>query len=184
MTLVHHTGLGGRWPRWLWVLACGVLFLASGNLSSVHAQSQEEARAIFLYNFARFVEWPDAAFSNASTAITIAVVGDAAVARALERYVKGKDANGRDVVVKTLATADGCADSHIVFVGDKKFSAAVISQIVGKPVLSVGEDEEFLKSGGVIRLFSRENRVLCAINTKAADAVGLKLGDKLVKAAS
>jgi hypothetical protein len=148
------------------------------------AQSQEEARAIFLYNFAKFVEWPATAFAEGSTPVTIAVVGDNEVAKALERYVKGKNANGRDLVVKKLDGADGCADAHIVFVGNAKFTTDVIGAITGKPVLSVGDDENFLKSGGTIRLFSKDNKVLCAINPKAADAAGLKLGDKLVKASS
>jgi hypothetical protein len=165
------------------LLAAG--FLASAALPTrVAAQSQEEARAIFLYNFAKFVEWPAGAFAEGTTPVTIAVVGDAEVAKALERYVKGKNANGRDLVVKKLDAADGCADAHIVFVGNAKFTDAVITQITGKPVLSVGEDENFLKAGGAIRLFAKDNKVLCAINTKAADAAGLKLGDKLVKASS
>lgn len=169
--------------RWLGTLALGLLAFAALPERAA-AQSQEEARAIFLYNFAKFVEWPATAFAESATPMTIAVVGDADVARALERYVKGKNANGRDIVVKKLDTADGSADSHIVYIGDSRLANDVIAQINGRPVLSVGDDENFLKSGGAIRLFSKDGKVLCAINVKVADAAGLKLGDKLVKASS
>jgi hypothetical protein len=151
---------------------------------AAHAQSQEEARAIFLFNFARFVEWPPAVFADGSAPLTIGVVGDRDVARALERYVKGKDANGRDIAVRALESAAGSAECQIVYVGDKRLAAAVIGEVAGKPVLTVGEEEDFITSGGVIRLFAKDNKVLCAINTKAADAAGLKLGDKLVRASS
>lgn len=174
-------------PLSLWrrigVLVVGV-FLTLSLAPRASAQSQEEARAIFLFNFAKFVEWPATAFADPATPITIAVVDDAAVAKALERAVKGKNANGRDIVVKSLPSAEGCADSHIVYVSKAQHIGAVVQAIAGKPVLSVGEDETFLKSGGAIRLFSKDNKVLCAINIKVPEAVGLKLGDKLVKASS
>ncbi len=183
MSSLMHTGLVRRSCRLF--VALFLLLLASAGLASrAAAQSQEEARAIFLFNFAKFVEWPDSAFADRAAPLTIGVVGDGAVAHALERYVKGKDANGRDIAVKKLDSAEGCADCQIVFVGAAKFTADVIGQISGKPVLSVGGDEDFIKSGGVIRLFSKDNKVMCAINVKAADAAGLKLGDKLVKASS
>lgn len=166
----------------------GVFFafslLALGAASLAPAQSQEEARATFLLNFAKFVEWPPTAFPDPATPITIAVVDDYVVAKALERAVKGKNANGRDIVVKNLPTAEGCADSHIVYVSKTRHVEPVVQAIAGKSILSVGEDEAFLKSGGAIRLFSQDNKVKCAINMKAAESVGLKLGDKLVKVSS
>ena len=159
-------------------LACG------GFAPRAQAQTQEQARAIFLYNFAKFVEWPESAFADSAAPLKIAVVGHAEVARALERVVKGKDANGRDIEVMALTTASGCAGAHIVFVGSAALTAGVMAEVAGKPILTVGEEADFLKAGGVIRLFSQGSKVMCMINVKAADAVGLKLGEKLVKASS
>ena len=183
MISLNPTFRGGRWLRLLGLCVLGGS-LGTALAPEARAQSQEEARAIFLYNFARFVEWPEAAFAEPSTPVTIAVIGDNAVARALERYVKGKDANGREIVVRALDSAAGCASSHITFVGHKHHAADVFAEVGKKPVLTVGEEEDFITSGGVIRLFSRENKVFCAINTSAATAAGLKLGEKLLKASS
>lgn len=168
--------------RWCGLFALVLLAIAAPERAA--AQTQEEARAIFLYNFAKFVEWPESAFAAPTTPVTIAIVGDRGVAEALERYVKGRNANGRDIVVRDLDSPEGCEGSHIVFVGAERHAAAVIELVRGKPILTVGQEEAFLKAGGTIRLFARGPKVLCAINLKAADAAGLKLGDKLVKASS
>jgi hypothetical protein len=184
MKLISHAA--SRVSLWRRLGMLFALFLLTfGAASRGHAQSQQdEARAIFLLNFAKFVEWPATAFTDNTTPITIAVVDDSAVAKALERAVKGKNANGRDIVVKNLPSAEGCTESHIVYISKTKHIESVIQAISGKPILSVGEDEAFFKSGGAIRLFSKDSKVFCAINTKVPEAAGLKLGDKLVKASS
>ena len=165
-------------------MLAAVAVLFAGTASNARAQSPEEARAIFLYNFAKFVEWPDSAFASSSAPVVIAVVDANEVGRALEHYVRGKNANGRDIEVRQLKSEAGVGDAHIVFIGSTGLTSAVIAEIGSKPILSVAEDESFLQQGGIIRLFSQGNKVMCAINAKNSTAAGLKLGDKLVKASS
>ncbi|RME70013.1 MAG: YfiR family protein [Verrucomicrobia bacterium] len=131
-------------------------FAFSGNDAS--AQSYEKIRAIFLYNFAKHVEWPDTAFSDAKAPIVIGVVDASKVAKELERSVRGKDANGHDIAVKEVsspADADGC---HIVYIPDKAKAPAFIEAFQGKPILTVGEQSNFTEIGGMIKLFEKTTR--------------------------
>jgi hypothetical protein len=130
------------------------------------AQTPAEARAMFLLNFAKFIEWPAEAFSADSTPLAITVLGDAEVARAAEKLAKGKNANGREIVVKAVSNPTEAAGAHIVFVGQANLASGLLAAVGTRPVVTVGEEESFLTSGGVIRLFADGNKVLCAINIK------------------
>jgi hypothetical protein len=163
-----------------------VASFASANAFAAPSESGSvaEARAIYLLNFARFVEWPETAFSDWSAPITIVMVGDTETARALERLVKGRNANGREIVVKSTSAPADAATAHIVFVGRVELTKAVISEVGSRPVVTVGEEESFLSEGGLIRLFCIGTKMHCAINTKVSAAAGLKLNDKLMRAAN
>jgi hypothetical protein len=177
------------WLRFLirFRVIAAVAAVASLGMSAVpmmHAQTPAEARATFLLNFAKFIEWPDSAFSGQTAPIAVHVLGDTEVAKALERLAKGKTANGREISVKAVSSTADVATAHIVFVGQANLAGPVIAEVGTRPVVTVGEEESFLSAGGLIRLFADGNKVLCAINTKVSAAAGLKLGDKLVRASS
>jgi hypothetical protein len=147
-----------------------------------HAQSFEEVRAIFLFNFAKNVTWPDATFSDGQDPVRIGIVGNPRVAKALERAVKGKDANGREVKVVTLDSSLGCDNMHMVYIGDEKLTTEVLGAIAGKPILTVSDGDAFIDQGGLIRLVTKGKSVGCMINASASSDAGLVLSDKLVRA--
>ena len=94
-------------------LSIAVFFLFAA--SSAVAQSEEGIRAAFIYNFAKFTEWPDKTFASDSTPITIGFVGADSLADTFEKNVQGKNARGRDIAVKRLS---GAAGGMIKFVKD------------------------------------------------------------------
>ncbi len=150
---------------------------------AAHAQSQEDVTVAFLYNFARFVEWPASTFSSNNAPFTIGFVGRPALAQRFTQAVQGKSVSGRELAVRKFDDAAAVTDCQIVFVGDAGAIAAVLSAAKGKPILCVGEGENFIGLGGMIA-FSREGaRLVFDVNPAAISAAGLKPGEKLTKAA-
>lgn len=163
------------------LLALALLAGLTFGQSRARAQSQDDVTVAFLYNFARFVEWPaDAMAANAP--FTIGFIGRPALAQKFTQAVQGKNVGGRDFNVRNIE-AGAAAECQLVFVGDAAAADAAIRAAKGKPVLCVGEGDAFLGGGGMIA-FSREgSRLVFDVNPGAITGAGLKPGEKLTKSA-
>jgi hypothetical protein len=163
-----------------WALRClilaAVLFAADRPAC---AQSEDGVKAAFLYNFAKFTEWPGAAFADASAKITVGFVGGTALADTFSQAITGKNANGREFDVKKLGGAADATGCHIVFVGDAGQAGAVVVATKGKPVLTVGEGDSFTGAGGMIGFIKDGAKVVFELNLEPAGAAGLKVDAKL-----
>jgi YfiR/HmsC-like len=167
---------------WLKVLLTTIVCLAASQARSL-AQTQDDVTVAFLYNFARFVEWPPSSFASGDAPFVIGFVGRPALADRFAQAVQGKNVGGRELTVRKLDDAAGATACQIVFVADAAQSSAIISAVKGKPVLCVGEGEPFLAAGGMIA-FSREGaRLVFDVNPGAITAATLNPGERLTKAA-
>ena len=169
-------------PRWLaWILgSCFLTYAATPALAQ--AADEYHVKALFLYNFAKFVDWPP---NMQAGPICIGVLGDGPVEEALGETVQGKTANGRSFVVKRLRHDEDGEGCHIIFVSDseKKRLRLILDSLRGCKVLTVGEVEGFAANGGVINLEIVDNKVRFEVNIDAAERAGLKLSSKLLSLA-
>jgi hypothetical protein len=169
-------------PCWLKLLLALALGLGAGPARGL-AQTQDDVTVAFLYNFARFVEWPPAAFADGNAPFTIGFVGRPALAEKFTQAVQGKNVNGREFAVRKVDDPSAATSCQIVFIGDEGQAAAILTAAKGKPVLCVGEGSNFLAAGGMIA-FGREGaRLVFDVNPGAITAASLTPGPKLTKAA-
>lgn len=169
--------------RGLRLILLGLVVHALLSVSPALAQSEDAVKAAFLYNFAKFTEWPAGAFPDAKAPIVIGFVGGGALADTFEKAVTGKNANGRDLQVKKLADAAGSESCHIVFVGDGAKTGAVVGQVKGKPVLTVSDAAGFVGGGGMIGFQADGGKVGFDMDLDPAKAANLKMDDKVKKIA-
>lgn len=142
-------------------------------------------KAAFIYNFAKFVEWPASSFPNAGSPIVIGVLGGNPFGEELSNTVKGRRIHGRAIEIRNVRTAAEAGGAQILFVsagGEKNFSA--LSNAPGAGVLSVGESAMFTRQGGIINFLLEGNRLRFEINMAAANRSGLKVSAQLQKLAS
>jgi hypothetical protein len=144
-----------------------------------------QIKAAFIYNFVQFVEWPASAFESDTSAITIGVLGDNPFGDMLQRIVAGKTVRGRPLDVQYFSRLEDLGPCHVLFVNsyDQGLLAALHDKLKDKSVLTIGEDEQFLWTGGVIRFFSDDNKVRFEINPKAAERARLNISSKLLRLA-
>ena len=163
------------------------VFLHAPLARTAQASLEYEVKAAFLYNFAKFVEWPDNAFSTEDAPIVFCIVGANPFDGALERVISDRTAHGRRILVReTAEPAPGSC--HLVFVaGSEDGRVAQVVQSTqsaqGAPVLTVGESEAFNDAGGMIRLVVEEGGVRFDINAAIAEHAGLKFSSQLLKLA-
>jgi hypothetical protein len=157
--------------------------LATVSLTGAGAQptnaSNATLKAAFIFNFAKFTEWPAL---DPGGAISLCVVGNDAIAAALFETVKGQRIDGHaldSVRPKDLAAWAGC---HLLFIAEPEIrkSAAALNDLRPLPVLTVSDSKNFARSGGIIELYVEGDRMAFAINVTAAERSGLKMSSRLL----
>ncbi len=165
-------------------LAAALLWLAGFEQARAAQSGERDLKAAFLYNFAKFVEWPEAAFPEPTTPVTLCVLGDDPIGASLETVVKGEKLNDRRLVVRLLRDPQATQGCHVLFVGPEKGRLPeILAPLRGSGILTVGGAADFLDRGGMIRLFLEQNRVRFDINLDAAEQSHLRLSSKLLRLA-
>lgn len=140
-----------------------------------------EVKAAFLYNFTKFIEWP----KNDLEAFNICILGDDPFGSSLDEFVKGKVASGKALQIRRLKEAAEAKQCQIVYVrADERNKATQLIDAVRKtPVLTVGEQSNFGKIGGMVYMTMLDRHVGFGINAAVADAAGLRVSAKLLSLA-
>jgi hypothetical protein len=160
-----------------------------GVMGRAHAGAAEideyHVKAAFLFNFAKFVEWPAQAFKSADEPIGICVLGPNPFGSLLDEVVRGKVVGTRKFVVREVGDAQQAGECHIVFASASGWtrSRAVLGAIQKCCVLTVGETWEFIAGGGMINLRLEDARVRVEINPDAAERAKLRISSKLLSLA-
>jgi hypothetical protein len=156
------------------------LFLFQRGLATSDI-GEYQIKAAFLYNFARFVDWPP---PNAGP-VVIAVFGRDPFGDALERTVHGKAIDGRPFVVRRTSRLEEVKQCQILFISsvEKKRTASILSAVRGEAILTVGEYREFLEEGGGVSFSTENDRVRFDVNLRATRDAGLHLSARLLNLA-
>jgi hypothetical protein len=170
-----------RWRSW--TTAAALLAAVYGTTSAdAQTASVTAVKAAFLYNFAKFTEWPIDALSPGQR-LSLCVVGDANVADALEQTIRGHVIDGHELTVQVVKadtpTAPTC---RLLYLGaaDLKRSSWLLAAFRTSPVLTVSDGDDFAKNGGIVQLISENDRIRFAINVTAAERAGLRLSSRLL----
>ena len=168
------------------VLATLILLTAAPFASPQGGQPTEyQLKAAFLFNFAKFIEWPEKSFGSPGSPFTVCVIGQDPFGSALEVSLLGKTMGNRAVQIMrfpnptTLAEARHC---QIVFISasEKIHFHEVIESLNSIDALLVGDADGFVASGGTIEFMVEDNHIRFVINPDAAGRSDLKVSSKLL----
>ena len=177
-----------RRPRplapWLWFVALFVCGRAVVHLQE-NPDRECEIKSAYLYNFAKFVEWPAASFADRQAPLVIGVLGHGLFGDSLERTIGGRTVREHPVVVRRIATVEEAQKCHIVFLPatERKSTRHFILGLGRSPVLTVGEITDFCRFGGGIGFVREADHVRFEVNLAAAHAAGLTLSSQLLQVA-
>jgi hypothetical protein len=165
-------------------LTAALLLIGSGSRAQNSATSEARLKAAFLFNFAKFVEWPAESFAERTSPFIIGVLDNSEFAGELEKTVLAKKIDEHPINVRLFRTAADIGDCHILFVtAENKRPSEVIRRLEGKPILTVGESERFLEAGGMITFLSENQKIRFQINHEVAKAARLSVSSKLLSLA-
>lgn len=151
------------------------------------AEAQQQARApeikaTFLYHFSSFVEWPPGAFAEKDSPLVIGILGPDPFGAFLSELVEGEKANGHPIVVQRYGNVKDIGKCHILFINTPQ-PAEAIKALGNRSILSVGDSDNFARSGGVIRFLLEQGKIRLEINMTAAKQANLNISSKLLRLA-
>lgn len=145
--------------------------------------SEYEVKAAFLFNFAKFVEWPPNAFDDANTPYVIGVLGQDPFGSYLDETVRGERLNGRPLVVQRYRHASEIKQCHVLFISrsESDHLEEIVSSLKYRKILTVTDAAG--NGGAVIRFVNEGNRIRFKIDVQAAKVANLTISSKLLRLA-
>ena len=173
------------------LMRCFVVILFPVFAMSMICPSQQESlpeyqvKAVFLYNFAQFVEWPPHAFAEGNAPLIIGILGSDPFGNYIDEIIKGENVNGHPLIVKRCQTIDEIKTCHILFIGsnEKDRVKLICEKLKSRNILTVGDVPNFAKQGGMVRFFIEDNKTKIRINLEAAKKEDLSISSKLLRLA-
>jgi hypothetical protein len=165
-----------------------LILLLSATLT-LHAQEtgfdEYQVKAAFLYNFAKFVEWPQGTFATPHDPIGICIVGQSPFGLTLDDTVRGKKIGDRAFAVRSVPDTQQASRCQIMFIGasERKRTRALLEELKGAAVLTVGETDDFTVLGGVIGFKLEGTRVRIQVAVDVAEHTRLRISSKLLSLA-
>jgi hypothetical protein len=152
---------------------------------SVSAQDVTEPalKAAFIYNFAKFTEWPAApATTPAQEAFVLCVVGDAAVNEALTRTVKARVLGGQNLSVAFITPDDAPQKCRLIYISAVTAGQAahLVAGLRDVPVLTISDLEGFTEQGGIARFFFENGQLRFSVNVASAERAHLHISSRLL----
>jgi uncharacterized protein DUF4154 len=156
--------------------------LSASLVGQASRANEDQVKAAYLYNFAKFVEWPAESFRSPDEPIVICSIGDDGISEALRQAVVGKHANGRRVEARSLGLIRDSRHCQILFIGfhDKGHIQDIMQSVQDTSVLTVCQSDEFIGAGGIINLVRNGSSIELEINPEAAQASRLKISSRLL----
>jgi hypothetical protein len=144
--------------------------------------SEYEIKAAFLFNFAKFVDWPAKPSGENEPTFTIGILGRDPFGDALEQTIGEKTVKGRKIVLKRFRHAVDLKPCEILFVSDSERPALpeILNRLRNENDLTVSDMPDFGRRGGMITLFTEDNKVRFSIRTDLTERAGLKLSSRLL----
>jgi hypothetical protein len=170
--------------RWLAVL---LLLLAGVPRSSAQATTPHEyqIKAVFLFNFAQFVDWPPTVFADPRAPLIIGVLGEDPFGSILDDTLRGETIGERTLVIKRYRRREDIDHCHILFISQSEGTRleAIVQGLRGRHVLTVSDTDGFALRGVMIRFVTEKSKIRFRINLDAAKAASLVISSKLLRPA-
>lgn len=174
-------------PRAVAVVAVLLALSAAmpGRAQAPAAPTEYQVKAVFLFNFSQFVDWPPASFADARAPLVIGVLGRDPFGAMLDEIVNGETVKGRPLTVRRYQSVEQIEACHILFI-DRSQDAqldAIFAALKGRSVLTVGDYDGFMRRGGIIRFMTVGNKIRLRVHLQAAQAANLTISSKLLRPA-
>ncbi len=157
------------------------MFLMIVTFQSAWVQ-KEKYHSIFIYNFCKYVKWPD---NQGSGKFVIGVFGNSKIQKDLNSLAATKKINGMPIEVRRISSATEIGDCNILYVANSESGKIdkIISQTGNQSVLIVTDKPGLAQRGAVINFVEIDGKIKFELNQQNAESHGLKVAGSLASLA-
>ncbi len=158
-----------------------VVFLMLCAYAQDTKHTEYQIKSAFIYNFAKFVYWPDGSDDNT---LSLYVIGKASFCKDLDT-IEGKIIRGKTLQIKRIKSLQNIKEGNLLFItsAEKHNLENIINSVRGLSLLTIGDTEGFAERGVMINLYIEDESVRFEINVEASRREGLEISSKLLKLA-
>jgi hypothetical protein len=162
------------------VLLCSAMFL----IAQTPAVREYQIKAVFLFNFTQFVEWPASALPEQSPLI-IGILGENPFGGYLDETVSGEEVAGHPLVIQYYMHWQDIKTCHVLFINqnEAKKRQEIMTGLKGRSILTVRDAPDFMQLGGMISFYILNNKIQFQINPESIKASNLTISSKLLRLA-
>lgn len=169
-------------------LACACAtsgWIATAVAADKESDLEHTVKAVFLYKFLNYAEWPPTAFSGVDAPFVIGIYGADEIADALTLLAAGRTVSGRFVQVRRIRRGEALSGVHMLFVGVAETAQlpSLVRAAQRTPLLVVSEADDALDLGSAINLLVVDGRVRFDVSLDAAEKSGVRLSSRLLAVA-
>ena len=169
------------------VMALSALFaLCIPGAALAAASSEYQVKTAYLYNFAKFIQWPAGAFADSSSPIVIGILGEDPFGNSLDQVVSQRQAQGRSLRIERYQSLAEIKHCHLLFISSSEANhqGELLKTIADWGFATVGESADFTRDGGQIRFFFTSNQTIkIEVNPDAAQRAGIFISSRIMKIA-
>jgi hypothetical protein len=167
------------------VLLVGIVATDALALEVAYQYRESRVKAAYLFNFTKFVTWPETAFGNSRSPLVLAVF-DPELYAAVSESLAGRQVGGRVLEVRKVAGIDEALDSHLLFIGAAEASRLdkLLAAVADRPILTVSDIGGFAARGGMVELFKEERKLRFGVRLPAVRKAGLNISSEVLRLAS
>lgn len=185
MIFTGHSRLSFALPSAVYFTMLAGFVLGGAQVAKPQAIQEQQVKAAFLYNFAKFVEWPPQTFATASDPFVVCAYGKNPVYDALKQGVEDKTVQNRTISVKAVTTPSDAKACQVLYFDQAatEHLSEMLPALQKAHVLTVGETNDFTKGGGIIGFVVISSQLRFTINNAEAGKSGLSISSRLLSLA-
>lgn len=142
-----------------------------------------QIKAVFLYNFTQFIEFPNNSFSSNNSPFIIGIYGKDPFGSYLQEVIEGEQSNGHPIVIQYYNSIEEIQNCHILFLpkSESENLQTILMNVSGRNILTVSDAPDFLNQEGMIAFFNRNNKIQIGVNLKSVKSTKLIISSKLLR---
>ena len=177
---LHQPALHGL----LRVLGLLLAFCATALPGQVVSR-ESQLKAVYIYHFTEFVDWPKTAFPTPASPILIGVLGPDPFGGYLEQAIRDERVHDRRLIIQRYQRVQEVENCHLLFISASENARleGILAELKGRSILTVGETEDFALRGGMIQFINVQNHIRFRINLGAARAAKIQISSKMLRSA-
>jgi hypothetical protein len=166
-------------------MVCLTLFCRQAGWAESGKLSEYEVKASYLYNFAKYVDWPTAALPGEASPLTMCIIGNSHLNEDIES-LSGKTIKNRRLAVHYLGKHDDPGVCNILFINaaEKASVTQILASLAARSILTVSDGKGFAAAGGIIEFILLDDKIRFKINNRAAQHVNLRISSHLLRLAT